>query len=231
MKYPPAYADFPRGRHNAFTLVELLTTIGILSVLGAFCFAAIGRVKESSTRNQCAANLKQIGLAIQMYATDHNGYLPCMDNPSTGLKPWCGWADRILPYVKQTTIFECPATPEKIFEPGCPASNRTLDAEGFVYNFGGGYDLNRLTRKGHRYVSSFSLTHPADTIAALDGAGTIITPGFNPAPDILDGKVRPARHGKGHNILFADWHIKWMPRDALRERRLWWPQEKPPYDK
>src|SRR4051812_15523688 len=61
---------------SAFTLVELLVVIGIIAILAALLLPALSVAKERSLRTKCANNLKQIGVAIELYATDHAGQLP-----------------------------------------------------------------------------------------------------------------------------------------------------------
>lgn len=218
-------------KRYGFTLIELMVAISIIGLLGTVLFAVFSRVRERANRVQCSANLKQIGLAMQMYASDNNRFYPYMDNASIGRPHYCAWADRILPYIKKNATFECPARDDLIYETGCPPNSTNVDVDGYAYSFDGGYDLNRLTRLGHRYVHESSLTHPSDTISVLDGGGRIITPGFDPIPDLktLHKQVKPTRHGKGYNVLFVDGHLRWAQENALLERRLWWPQQRPPY--
>lgn len=68
----------PRRRHeaDAFTLVELLTVIGIIAVLAAILFPVFATVRAKARQSVCVSNLKQIGSAIQMYAQDYDGLLP-----------------------------------------------------------------------------------------------------------------------------------------------------------
>lgn len=74
----------PKGR-TAFTLVELLVVIGIIAVLVAILLPALGKARESAKRTACASNLRQIGLAMHMYANDHKLWLPTMyASPTTG---------------------------------------------------------------------------------------------------------------------------------------------------
>ena len=61
---------------KGFTMIELLMVMTIISILTAVLLPAIQQAKESSKRAQCGSNLRQIGLAIQMYCNDHQNMFP-----------------------------------------------------------------------------------------------------------------------------------------------------------
>src|SRR3954447_21401658 len=67
---------------SAFTLVELLVVIAIIAVLAALLFPAFGRAKESGKGAACISNLRQIGIALQVYAQENNNRLPIMRDRS-----------------------------------------------------------------------------------------------------------------------------------------------------
>ncbi|MCM8825603.1 MAG: DUF1559 domain-containing protein, partial [Candidatus Omnitrophica bacterium] len=61
-------------KKNGFTLIELLVVIAIIAILAAMLLPVLSRAREQARMSTCIANLKQIGLAVNMYLTDYNEY-------------------------------------------------------------------------------------------------------------------------------------------------------------
>ncbi len=104
------------ARPRAFTLIELLVVIAIIGVLVALLLPAVQAAREAARRTQCANNLKQIGLGINLYhealkvfpVGGYGGSLPTIavaTTPGTKAKLICSWGQSILPYMEQVNLY------------------------------------------------------------------------------------------------------------------------------
>ena len=67
---------------DGFTLIELLVVIAILAILAALLLPVLNRVKERAQKTSCLSNLRQCGMALQIYAGDNNDLYPLAPDPS-----------------------------------------------------------------------------------------------------------------------------------------------------
>ena len=94
--YNSGYKPSTKG----FTLIELLVVIAIIAILAAILFPVFAQAREKARAISCLSNLKQLGIANQMYAQDYDESLTCGwgDGPQAGSTIW---RIALLPYIQK----------------------------------------------------------------------------------------------------------------------------------
>jgi prepilin-type processing-associated H-X9-DG protein len=147
--------------------------IAIIAILAAILFPVFAQAKVSAKKTANLSNLRQIGMAIQMYSSDYEGY-PLHSSPS-GTSPRTRWTDAIYVYAKSENIFNGPLATHEMFSKTW-AHNPQVHYGGYGYN----YQYLGNSRSGASLpfsASDTAIEAPADTVAIADTMGVRLDSG------------------------------------------------------
>jgi prepilin-type N-terminal cleavage/methylation domain-containing protein len=128
-----ASLEKPGRRFYAFTLIELLVVIAIIAILAAMLLPVLSRAKEAGRRIACLNNIRQLGLASQMYVNDNQGAYPPRSETNS-------WPNQFYDnYGKNLKVLLCPTDSAGFSSPatvGSSLSNNVADAapRSFIMN-------------------------------------------------------------------------------------------------
>ena len=177
----PAATPRPRFRRTGFTLIELLTVIAIIGILAAIIIPTVGKVRESAKSAACKSNLRQIGLAVTIYANERGFYPPsrAKSGGPSGEPAGQLWPEFLRPYLNakdsatasssqgtRSTVGVCPS--RSITPPAANEENRaTYSAHPNLMpdenDIVPANPMKRLIRNGY-------LKRPTHIILMVDGA-------------------------------------------------------------
>ena len=206
------------SHRRAFTLVEILVVIAIIGILAAILLPVFNSARDSARRSACQSNLKQIGIALNLYLNDFSNIYP----EPYSIPANCSFSNSLVNYTKFAEVFTCPSAPTEFYQPGCPANKNEGDV---TYHYDGGYIMN-LSDLVNPRLSQTRILRPAQMILLIDGETPqgVTQPGAGDkpiAPERLIEMGVQMRHSGGANALFADGHVKWLSASALTDRSAW----------
>ena len=227
--------------HDGFTLIELLVVIAIIAILAALLLPSLAKAKEAGRNAACKSNLRQIGIALNLYVADFQKYplFAELGRPQSQSL----WDNKLVPYTAKTpAVFNCPSN--KGVRPWTNDPPRPGPSTGHA-NPSYGYNISGCGHYGHGDVKEAlglggtsmeamnprpapvpegNVRSPSDLIGVADYKPQSDADGdFDPINLLAD--LPTTRHNGGANAVFIDVHVEfakqkiWLEKSEVRRRR------------
>lgn len=206
---------------RAFTLLELLVTMGILGILCALLTPGLMRAREAAKQIHCVNNLRQLGVAITSYAGENDDWMPSCFKQYTAVVGATNkyWVYLVHPYLSggmtwggtyatTSPVLHCPAGSQTVWPYYDIQPGGVFKGVNYVYNDHlGWFEPNPDVPANYTYRMRkiSSCARPAEIALILDGNGRRMH--FELANQANLVEFIGFRHNNSANCLFVDGHV------------------------
>jgi prepilin-type N-terminal cleavage/methylation domain-containing protein/prepilin-type processing-associated H-X9-DG protein len=209
-----------KTEQRGFTLLELLSVIAVISIIATLSMAGIQTIRKKAQLAGCANNLRQLGIALDLYAQDNENCYPPTWNSS---RPET-WPMALVNggYIKDTQSFYCPGdsinkVPRNFSTEA--SGPRSYSYCGLIMTGGDTYDPTASTNKS-------IITHASKQYVLCEWHATDFTwnggDGLVAGWDIGESTVSPSHAKGGRHCLFADGHVEFRTLQEFQDPHSGW---------
>ena len=192
-----------------FTLIELLTVIGVIGILMSILLPALSKANGRAHQINCSSNLRQLQMSFMMYANDHRNRMPPYVSNSTYLHAGTNWARYTFPYYNDVRLLDCPSSIQ-----GAPPPT----TEG-LHLYDGNYAWNYDGTQYNRGPIHVCIGQPSEGYLVFDSGDQCVIYGANNWENLMeeldldfDSRAEGTnRHNDKTNIAFVDGHVAARP--------------------
>jgi prepilin-type N-terminal cleavage/methylation domain-containing protein/prepilin-type processing-associated H-X9-DG protein len=195
----------PRG----FTLIELLVVVAIIAIIMALAFPAFARAIERAKATKDMSNLRQIGMATQLYMNDNSGVFP-----GSATVTWTSQLELNQKYLSVWRVLESPFDKRTTSESGDGTTAISYGINSNIYVSNVPISADKITKPTAFIV--FAPAQASTATVSFQGLGNSAAPGVQVVAALSTPPGANAQGGTHNsrakiNAVFADWHVEMMP--------------------